>query len=217
MSPIAGRRTWFWDLDGTLVDSGPVHEAAFRTAIAEIAPDLLGSFSYHVHVGASTSQVVAGMSGNAEIADLLIRRKQQLYRDYVDAGLVTAFPGAHQILDRLVNLDHTLYLVTSGSRASVERVLAACSLEGYFSGRLTGDDITSSKPNPAVYEYACRRWAVDPGHAVAVEDSAHGVASAVGAGLVTLQVHTSAPAPGARPARHLHEILSHLCTGDERE
>jgi beta-phosphoglucomutase-like phosphatase (HAD superfamily) len=62
-----------------------------------------------------------------------------------------------------------------------------------------------------VYREACRRWAVDPDDAVAVEDSAHGVASALGAGLVTLQVHATGPAaPGAVPVRHLDEIVSLL-------
>lgn len=43
-----------------------------------------------------------------------------------------------------------------------------------------------------------------------LEDSAHGVASAVGAGLTTLHVHTAEPAPGAVAVRDLEQILSLL-------
>ena len=208
---VARRRVWFCDLDGTLVDSAPVHEAAFRDAIAEVAPDLLDSFSYDAHAGATTREVVAGLGVEAGLAERLVRRKQQLYRRYVDAGRVAVFPGVHRLLHRLARRGCTAYLVTSGSRGSVEQVLAACRLRGHFRGVLTGDDVPAGKPDPVVYREACRRWAVDPDDAIAVEDSAHGVASALGAGLVTLQVHATGPAaPGAVPVRHLDEIVSLL-------
>jgi HAD superfamily hydrolase (TIGR01509 family) len=207
---VAGRRVWFCDLDGTLVDSGPVHRAAFRDAIEEIAPGLLDSFRYDAHAGASTLEVVAGLGTGAGTAERLIRRKQQLYRIYVDAGLVAVFPGAHRLLDHLARRGRMVYLVTSGSRGSVDRVLAASALRGRFRAVLSGDDVPLSKPDPMIYHEACRRWDVDPDDAVAVEDSAHGVASAVGAGLLTLQVHATEAAPGALAVRHLDEIVTLL-------
>jgi HAD superfamily hydrolase (TIGR01509 family) len=207
---VAGRRAWLLDLDGTLVDSGPVHEAAFRGAIAELAPGLLGQFRYQGYAGATTREVVSRLAVDAETADRLVRRKQHLYRAHVEAGRVTVFPGAFRLLDRLGRRGCRLYLVTSGSRRSVERVLAACALRGWFRGVLTGDDVMPGKPDPAVYREACRRWAVDPTDAVAVEDSANGVASAAGAGLMTLQVHVARPAPGAVAVPNLDGIVSLL-------
>ncbi|GGL38776.1 HAD family hydrolase [Planomonospora parontospora] len=205
---ITGRRVWFCDLDGTLVDSAPVHEAAFRDAIAEIAPELLGSFRYDAHAGTGTREVVAGLGAAGGVARRLVRRKQELYRGYVDAGMVAPFPGARRLLDLLADRGRTPYLVTGGSRGSVERVLAACSLGGCFRAVLTADDVPWSKPDPRFYLQACRDWAVGPADAVALEDSVHGVASAVGAGLVTLQVHAAEPAAGAVPVRDLDEIVS---------
>jgi HAD superfamily hydrolase (TIGR01509 family) len=207
---VAGRRVWFCDLDGTLVDSAPVHEAAFRDAIAELAPGLLDRFRYEQHAGAPTREVFARLGAGAELAERLVHRKQQLYRSYVDAGRVAVFPGVHRLLDRLARRGCTAYLVTSGSRGSAGRVLAASGLGGRFRGVLTGDDVPAGKPDPAAYREACRRWAVKPDDAVAVEDSAHGVAAAVGAGLMTLQVHAANPAPAAIPVRHLADLVSLL-------
>ncbi|MEU4830329.1 HAD family hydrolase [Streptosporangium sp. NPDC023615] len=206
---VAGRRTWLCDLDGTLVDSCPAHETAFRQAIAEIAPVALASFRYADHAGASTAEVASRLvPGDAAAAGRLARRKQGLYREHAEAGMVAPLPGARRLLDRLAQEGRTVYLVTSGSRGSVERVLSAGSLGGYFRDVLTSDDVPVSKPDPEFYAYACRRWAVDVADAVAVEDSAHGVASAVGAGLVTLQVHAAEPAAGAIVVRDLDEIVS---------
>ncbi|NUS06347.1 MAG: HAD-IA family hydrolase, partial [Nonomuraea sp.] len=143
-----------------------------------------------------------------EAAGRLARHKQRLYRGYVEAGLVRPFPGARLLLDRLAALGLEAYLVTSGSRASVERVLAACRLP--VRGVLTADDVPVGKPDPEFYGAACRRWGVRPSSAVALEDSAHGVASAVGAGIATLHVHTADPAPGAVAVRNLDHIVSLL-------
>ncbi|MFG6198984.1 HAD family hydrolase [Nonomuraea sp. JJY05] len=207
---VAGRRVWLCDLDGTLVDSFPAHEAAFRQAIAELVPAALPSFRYAAHAGASTAEVAALLTGDRDVAARLARRKQGLYRDFVAAGRVRPFPGARRLLDRLAAGGRVAYLVTSGSRGSVERVLAGSSLGACFRDVLTADDVPVSKPDPEFYGLACRRWGVDPAEAVVLEDSAHGVASAVGAGLATLHVHTAEPAPGAAGVRGLEDIVALL-------
>ncbi|MEN3540484.1 HAD family phosphatase [Microbispora sp. ZYX-F-249] len=203
---VATRRVWLCDLDGTLVDSAPVHEAAFRDAIAEVAPELLGSFCYGAHAGAATREVVAALGAAPEAAERLIRRKQQLYRERVEAGMVPLLPGARRFLERLTGTGRMLYLVTGGSRESVRRVLSACAMAGYFRAVLTADDVASGKPDPRFYRHACLLWSLDPADCLALEDSAHGVASALGAGLVTLQVHAAVTVPGAVPVRHLDQL-----------
>lgn len=210
LAAAAARPVWFCDLDGTLVDSAPVHEAAFRDALAELAPSLLGAFRYQDHAGEATREAVARLGAGPDLAERLTRRKQQLYRSYVDAGRVAPCRGAGRLLDRLAARGRTAYLVTSGSRGSVHRVLAACALSGRFRGVLARDDVPAGKPDPLVYREACRRWAVGPEDVVVVEDSAHGVAAAVGAGLVTLQVHADRPAPGAVPVADLDELAAAL-------
>ncbi|KAB8184189.1 HAD family hydrolase [Microbispora catharanthi] len=208
LAEACARRVWLFDLDGTLVDSCPAHEAAFLQAIDEVAPDLRASFRYADHAGASTREVAVRLLGDTGDADRLARLKQRLYRER--AGAVAVFPGARRLLGRLVAGGRDAYLVTSGSRASVARVLAACSLGAYFRGVLTSDDVPASKPDPAFYAYACEHWGLDPGAAVVLEDSAHGVASAVGAGLATLHVHVAEPAPGAVAVGDLEQIVSLL-------
>ncbi|GAA0553949.1 HAD family hydrolase [Actinomadura livida] len=199
---------WLCDLDGTLVDSTPVHEAAFRAALAETAPGLLGSFRYEHHAGATTDEVAAVLGLAAADARRLVGAKRRHYRAYVDAGKVAVFPGARRFLAALAAGGQPAYLVTSGSRGSVERVLAACSLGRWFRGVLTGDDVPVSKPDPAFYLRACERWGIGPGEAAAVEDSVHGVASAVGAGLRTFQVHGAERAPGAVHLGGLDDLVA---------
>lgn len=52
-----------------------------------------------------------------------------------------------------------------------------------------------SKPDPAVYAFACEQLGADPEHAHAVEDSVPGVRSAVGAGIATVGILQFVPTP----------------------
>jgi HAD superfamily hydrolase (TIGR01509 family) len=63
----------------------------------------------------------------------------------------------------------------------------------------------TSKPDPAVYVHACRRLGVEPGSALAVEDSVPGALSAIRAGCPTVgNVVFVAP---AERARRTHDLL----------
>src|SRR5690606_42098143 len=82
----AGRRVWLCDLDGTLVDSAPAHAAAFRAALAEYAPSLLGSFRYESYVGATTRALVTALGARPDVAGLRVRPMQRLYSVDLGAG-----------------------------------------------------------------------------------------------------------------------------------
>jgi HAD superfamily hydrolase (TIGR01509 family) len=58
----------------------------------------------------------------------------------------------------------------------------------------------TSKPNPAVYQFALEQLGVEPGRALAVEDSIPGAQSAVAAGILTVG-NVLFVAPAERPAR----------------
>jgi HAD superfamily hydrolase (TIGR01509 family) len=74
--------------------------------------------------------------------------------------------------------------VASSSPVSwVSQHLTAQGVLGQFEVIAGGDEVGLPKPAPDVYLLALRRLGLEPGHAVAVEDAAHGVAAAQSAGL----------------------------------
>lgn len=76
-----------------------------------------------------------------------------------------------------------LAVATSGRRATAQTVLARLGLAADFSAVAGLEDVGWPKPDPAVYRVAVTRLGVDPGDAVAIEDSLRGVRSAKAAGL----------------------------------
>jgi HAD superfamily hydrolase (TIGR01509 family) len=57
-----------------------------------------------------------------------------------------------------------------------------------FDAIVTSDDVMHAKPAPDIYLEVCRRLGVAPGEAVALEDSAAGIAAAKAAGLTCIAV-----------------------------
>lgn len=84
-----------------------------------------------------------------------------------------------------------LAAVSSSASARLEACFGATGLGCLIppADRFSAEDslpVPRSKPDPAVYQFACRRLATEPADAVAVEDSVPGVTSAVGAGVSTI-------------------------------
>jgi beta-phosphoglucomutase-like phosphatase (HAD superfamily) len=68
-------------------------------------------------------------------------------------------------------------------------------LAPYLSAVVSAEQTHAHKPRPDVYLEACRKLAVDPSDAIALEDSAIGAAAARAAGLLVIVIPSS---PDAR-------------------
>lgn len=208
---LASRPCWFFDLDDTLVASGQWHERAFRTALEDCLPSVPPAFTYAALAGRSTHEVIAALGvHDAEAIARIARRKQQLYRRSVADGSVQPVPGCVDLLRDLVARGRSLYLVTAGSHGSASAALRACGLEDFFAGRVTGDDVTRTKPAPDIYLAARRSFCDDADAVVVVEDSIAGIRAARAAGLTAIHVgagSTVDDAPSLPTLRALHQAI----------
>jgi putative hydrolase of the HAD superfamily len=74
-------------------------------------------------------------------------------------------------------------IASSSPVGSVQRHLLTLGLRDDFSCIVGRDGEIPAKPSPISYRTVCQRLDADPSCSVAVEDSPHGVAAAVSAGL----------------------------------
>ncbi len=105
--------------------------------------------------------------------------------ELIDAG-IDITEGATELVARLHG-QVPLALASNTRRSLVDRILAQTPFGAYIDAIATGDEV-SPKPAPDVYLLACRRLGIDPGTAVAVEDSPTGVRAAQAAGLTCIGV-----------------------------
>ncbi len=177
---------YLFDLDGTLVDSSPAHEAAFRKAFEQHWP--LVGFEYESAKGKRTADVFAELGAPLELLDGLVAAKQTAYRELVRQGEVELMPGARDLLDALSSQGERLFLVTSGSRQSVAEVLEATGIRDYFEGIVTSDDVARAKPAPDIYLGCLERFHLDPQDCLVIEDAESGFAAARAAGLRAVEL-----------------------------
>jgi mannitol-1-/sugar-/sorbitol-6-phosphatase len=168
------------DLDGTLVDTEPMHRAAYRAffeARGWDVPDL------SLFTGRRAEDVFATEPGPWAGEDLLALAAE--VSALIDPDAVPdPVPGAAALLAAAARLRVPIAIVTSAGPDWVHRSatgpLAALDEVDLV---VTADDVVDGKPHPTGYEMACRRLGVAAADAIAVEDSPAGVRAATAAGV----------------------------------
>lgn len=177
-----------FDFDGTIVDSSPLHDRAYRRALRDFRPELEAGFVYDRVRGRETRAVFEDMGLTAEEAEAATETKRTAYRDAVAAGELGFMPGAAECLEELAALGVPLYLATSGSRGSVSAALAAMGIAERFLGVVTASEVAHGKPAPDLFLKVIADYALDAASCIVVEDAVSGVEAARAAGLQVIGV-----------------------------
>jgi len=178
----------FFDLDGTLVDTGPPHrQAELQTlnayGIPEIAPDHPVTFGKGVMPGV---QLVAEHYGIEDQEALLAEYVKQWH--IVTANGIEMLPGARDAVTSAVIYGASVALVTSGDSKYANTFIEKSGLAESFSTVVTLDDVANMKPHPEPYLTAAENLGIQPGHCLVFEDSETGFVSTRAAGMTSVGV-----------------------------
>lgn len=166
------------DLDGTLVDSEPIHRRGYRAFFEHrrwTVPDL------SLFTGRRAEDVFAREPGPWTGEDPVALTREVL--PFVPDESPEPVPGARDLLLAARSRGLPVAIVTSAGPAWVERsVVESLALTmDVVDVVVTARDVVHGKPDPAGYALACARLDAAPEGAVAVEDSPAGVRAAVAA------------------------------------
>ncbi len=159
---------FFWDYDGTLLDTYPVMTDAFVRACGEqghvISPeDALSLLKRSLREAVAAASAEAGTDA------------ERLYRDFrriealTPAEALPLIPGVRETLTALHAAGRRHFLVTHRDRAAL-RALEAHGLLGLFTGWVTEEDGFPRKPDPASVLHLVRVHGVSPDRAVMIGD-----------------------------------------------
>jgi len=192
----------FFDFDGVLADTEPLHHSCWRETLLPFGIDLEWEWYRANCIGVADRAMIEAICRHAAKPvdpDLVwpsYSAKQKLYGRLV----VEAPPFPEEVLDLIRSLRrHRLGVVSSSGRAEVEPLLVRAGIREYFEVVVCGEDVQRHKPAPDPYLLAARTLAVTD--ALVVEDSAAGVASGQAAGFDVLQIPHPSQLPGLLRSR----------------
>ena len=205
-------RAMAWDVDGTLVDSEPLHLRALQSVCDAHGVDIT-DFGDTPFVGVAIGDVWRLLATRfeskfvqqADNAEGEFRRAvTQYYLEH--SSEVRVLPGARQALEHLSSLGVSLAAVSNSERPIVLANLRRIGVLDLFQVVVSLDDVRQPKPAAEPYLRALAKMAVPAGEAWAVEDSVSGARSARAAGIRVLIVGENELAQGDQRLNDLRDF-----------
>ncbi len=193
-----------FDFDGVVVDSEPLHYRAFM----EVGKEIGVAFDYdhylQHYIGFDDRDAFRTMLASIDQPmdndrlHTLMKMKQDAFENLVNSG-AAAIPGAVELIDEA----HGQIPIAIGSGATsldIDLMLSGLGRKDCFEVIVSADQVARSKPDPTTYRMAVEQLAtkhpdldLTPADCLAIEDTAAGIESARGAGLMTLGIATTGP------------------------
>ncbi|WP_431238040.1 HAD family hydrolase [Mycolicibacterium aichiense] len=176
-----------FDIDGTLVDSNYLHVHAWQQAFHEVG---LPVQAWHVHrsIGMDGSTMVEELSNGAD-DDAQKRLKDSHTRHYeAGADLLTALPGARELLQRVADLGLQVVLATSAPENELAMLRKTLGCDDLVSAITSSEDVEEAKPRPDIVNVALDKAGVPAQQAVFIGDTVWDVEASARAGVPCIAV-----------------------------
>jgi beta-phosphoglucomutase family hydrolase len=180
---------YIFDLDGTLVDTMPLHYKAWDFAMrrAGLAETLDEDLFYSLG-GVPTLRVAELIGAHYGIKldpQFVFQDKETLFREIqADAQLIEPVVA----IARRVAQTHPVAVASGGTRDIVERSLKLTGLAELFPVVVTACDVTNGKPAPDMFLLAAEMMGVTPRECLVFEDAEPGMRAATAAGMKWVRV-----------------------------
>jgi len=201
MIPAGSIRAIIFDLDGVLLLSSDIHEAAYREVLSSVG---ILDFDYRRFAGIRTKECLRTvteeggihLSEDQLLAMTAMKSRISCRRIRSENPIAS---GCIQVLETL-SKRFILALSSSASRETLEAFLQMNGCRSLFSCILHGGDVQEAKPSPEIYLMSCARLGLPPASCLVVEDSVAGITAAKRAGAFIYAVSTTWPVEVLRNA-----------------
>jgi HAD superfamily hydrolase (TIGR01509 family) len=179
----------FFDFDGVLLDTEPVHWACWAEMLATLDVTLTWEYYRDSCIGIDDRVMLRNIACEAapprewETLWALYPAKKKLFQQRMASP-----PFDRELVELLPELrrTHRLAVVSSSSCSEIEPLLISGGIRGHFETIVGGENVQRHKPAPDPYLLAAERLGV--AHALVLEDSEAGLASGRAAGFEVLRV-----------------------------
>jgi beta-phosphoglucomutase family hydrolase len=185
---------YIFDLDGTLIDTMPLHyrawDKAMRRAGLKVTLDEDLFYSLGGVPTRRVAELIAQHYGLTIDAERVFHEKESLFMELQKDAQVIA-PTAD--FARKAALTHPLAIASGGPRPIVKRSLELAGLATLFKAVVTADDVVHGKPAPDMFLLAAKLLGVEPTRCLVFEDAEPGIQAAHAAGMQVVRVPSRKP------------------------
>jgi len=177
------KKAVIFDMDGVIVFSEQLYRER-RQLFFEQYDIILTKEDQDNLVGSNKKNMFQSLFPNQEEKQLMMR---QAYEAFTETFTIDYRKILNKdipvLLEELRKRKLKLAVASSGPYIGVGKVLEHNQIRHYFDFIVSGEDFAESKPHPEIYEYTIKKLQLPKEACIAIEDSAHGIKSAISAGI----------------------------------
>jgi len=210
-----------FDFDGVIVDTEPLHYAAFQRTLEPLGLHFTWEEYVETYIGFDDRDAFRyafsshGTPLSPETLHGLIEQKALFFAEVIRSG-VSAYPGVLDLISHLHEHKSPLAICSGALRSDIDPILSMLGISDYFDVIVTADDVAASKPDPECYQLTFQRlqsahqYSFTKDSTLVIEDTPAGITAAKAAGLTVCAVTNSYPAARLDQATFVTESLSLL-------
>lgn len=178
-----------FDMDGVIIDSEEIHKKAYYETFDSIGVAVSDDL-YKTLTGSSTinafQKLVTHFNLDVDPEVLVLDKRKRYVNFFENDPTLHLVNGVEDLIKYLYDKGFTLVLASSSAMVNIDRVFNRFHLNQYFTAKISGADLTESKPHPEIFEKAAILGKTAKENCIVIEDSDNGVKAANDAGIFVI-------------------------------
>ena len=170
-----------FDMDGVIIDSEEIHKKAYYETFNSLNVTVSDAL-YKSFTGSSTinafQRLVAHFNLDHNPKTLVLDKRKRYVNFFENDPNLHLVEGVEEIIQYLYEKGITLILASSSAMVNIDRVFNRFNLNQYFTAKISGADLTESKPHPEIFNKAVTLGNTPKENCCVIEDSDNGVTAA---------------------------------------
>eukprot|EP01025_Chloroclados_australasicus_P012538 TRINITY_DN1578_c0_g1_i1.p2 TRINITY_DN1578_c0_g1~~TRINITY_DN1578_c0_g1_i1.p2 ORF type:complete len:226 (+),score=31.14 TRINITY_DN1578_c0_g1_i1:102-779(+) len=194
MSPVdlppSNLKAVLFDIDGTLVESDPLHVLAFNATLTAFGEEPISEAFFYQNVSGTHTPTFLAKQFPKWSSEKIVKfdvEKEAKFREFAMTQLEET-KGLDNICAYINKNGLKKAAVTNSPRINAEFMLKGIGKMDYFDLLIIGSECPRAKPNPDPYIIAMHELNVKPKDVIVVEDSVSGVQAGLAAGTTVVGI-----------------------------
>jgi beta-phosphoglucomutase len=177
-----------FDLDGTIVNTDPIHYEAWRDMLLNYGMDIDESFYKSRISGGTNEKILQDILPQLSPVERskFAEDKEALFRERAEN--LQPLSGFTELIQWTEKHQRRRALVTNAPKLNAYFMLKVLGIKELFEIVILGEECIAGKPDPAPYKAALSKLGISAEQAITLEDSPSGITSSVGAGIRTIGI-----------------------------